>query len=308
MADQNHSKTLIQAFSVENLNHITSKIIQFHKRKNYPALQKIARIVSEFSPIDPENKSRLFSNLVILFHPDKVKTYHETILQLKDSEGLIKFNYITAVLAVIDQIGHESDSALLTPDEFESEYGWNYQPTEDDYFMVREEQEPKSYWFDEENPDQTPYFDDSDASFDATFLSALKRKIYGPTYIDFPVHLLEDMEEIEMAEYEIEDLAGIEFCRYVRFLDLSLNAIFDISLLAHCTYIEELYLGSNQVHYIDSLQNMPELRLVDLSGNKVNDITPLLEHKKLEFVNLIGNPVPERQIQKLKAKGVVVIY
>ncbi len=308
MNDLNQTRTLIQAFSTENLNHITSKIIQFHRRKNISALQKIARIVSEFYPMDPDNKSRLFSNLIILFHPDKVKTYHETILQVKHPEELLKFNYITAVLAAIDQIGSPNENVLLPPDEFEMEYGWNYRPMEDDYYVTREEQEPRNFWFDEENPDQNPYDDTTEGLYNATFLSALKRKIYGPTYIDFPVHQLEDMEEIEMAEYEIEDLEGIEFCRYVRLLDLSLNAIVDISLLAQCSHIEELFLGSNQILYIDPLQHLSELRMLDLSGNKVADISPLLELQKLEFVNLIGNPVSDRQIQNLKSKGVVVIY
>lgn len=302
------SVKLIEAFSAENLNHISSKIINLHKRKNVVALQKLAQWINKYQPIDPENKTRLFSNLIILFHPDKGLSYQKEITKAKNREELLQFQYILEVLPKIDQLGKHNENPVMDPDAFEAEYGWNYQPAGEDYFFTEPDEEPRSYWFDEENPDQNRFYDEFEPANDATFLSALKRKIYGPTYIDFPVHLLEDMEEIEMAEYEIEELDGIEFCTYVLFLDLSFNSLTDISMLSYCSHLEELYLGSNQIHYIDVLQNLTELRRVDLSLNKISDIGPLLNLQKLEFVNLLGNQIPEYQIKGLKNRGIVVIY
>lgn len=308
MNESNLSSSLIDAFSVENLNHITAKIIQLHKKKNLSALQKIVRIVNDYYPMEEEKSSRLFSRLIMLFHPDKVQEYHRSILACQHPEALNNFAYILPVLSSIDAIGDSQNNELLAPDEFEAEYGWNYHPVSDDYFMVQEEETPVNRWYDEENPDENRYFDTDEMAYDGSFLSALKRKIYGPTYIDFPVHLLEDLEEIEMAEYEIEDLDGIEFCTYAKTVDLSYNSIFDITRLEQCIYIQELYLGSNQIHYIDSLCHLSDLRTIDLSNNKVQDITPLFRLKALEFANLLGNPVLLKDIAKLKEMGVVVVY
>jgi hypothetical protein len=308
MNEHSLSLTLLEAFSVENLNHITAKIIQLHKKKNLSALQKIVRIVNDYFPMEEEKSSRLFSRLIMLFHPDKVQEYHRSIKNCEHPEALNSFAYILPVLSSIDAIGGSQINDLMAPDEFEEEYGWNYHPVSDDYFMVQEEETPVNKWYDEENPDENRYFDTDEITFDSSFLSALKRKIYGPTYIDFPFHLLEDLEEIEMAEYEIEELDGIEFCTYAKTLDLSYNAILDITRLEHCIYIQELYLGSNQIHYIDSLCHLADLRTLDLSNNKVQDITPLFRLKALEFVNLLGNPVLPRDIAKLKEMGVVVVY
>ncbi|MFA6402982.1 MAG: leucine-rich repeat domain-containing protein [Salinivirgaceae bacterium] len=308
MNESNLSLTLINAYSVENLNHVTAKIIHLHKKKNLPALQKIVRIVNDYCPMEEEKSSRLFSRLIMLFHPDKVTEYHRLIHACQHPEALNNFAYILPVLSTIDAIGDYQNNELLAPDEFEAEYGWNYHPVSDDYFMVQEEDGNVNRWYDEENPDENPYFDSEESAYDGSFLSALKRKIYGPTYIDFPVHLLEDLEEIEMAEYEIEDLDGIEFCSYVKVLDLPYNSIFDITRLEPCIHIQELYLGSNQIHYIDSIYHLNNLRVLDLSNNKVQDITPLFRLKALEFVNLIGNPVLPKDIGKLKELGVVVVY
>jgi len=258
--------------------------------------------------MEEEKSSRLFSSLIMLFHPDKVQEYHRSINACQHPEALNNFAYILPVLSSIDAIGDSQNNELLDPDEFEAEYGWNYHPVSDDYFMVQEEEAPVNRWYDEENPDENRYFDTDEMAYDCSFLSALKRKIYGPTYIDFPVHLLEDLEEIEMAEYEIEDLDGIEFCTYAKTVDLSYNSIFDITRLEQCIYIQELYLGSNQIHYIDSLCHLSDLRTIDLSNNKVQDITPLFRLKALEFANLLGNPVLLKDIAKLKEMGVVVVY
>ncbi len=308
MDGSNLSSTLIGAYSVENLNHITAKIIHLHKKKNLPALQKIVRIVNDYSPMEEEKSSPLFSRLIMLFHPDKVQEYHRSILACQHPEALNNYAYIFPVLSSIDIIGDSQSNDFMAPDEFEEEYGWNYRPVSDDYFMGQEEEGPVSRWYDEENPDENRYFDSEESVYDGSFLTALKRKIYGQTYIDFPVHLLEDLEDIEMAEYEIEDLDGIEFCTYVKTLDLSYNSIFEISRLENCIYIQELYLGSNQIHYIDSIYHLVDLRILDLSNNKIQDISSLFRLKALEIVNLLGNPVLAKDIARLKDMGVLVVY
>ncbi len=299
---------LLLDFSSTNLTLLSSKIIAFHKKKNFNALRKVGNIVSEFVPFNEESNARLFSKLIVLFHPDKMNDYHKQIVTTDNWESLQTFSYLKSVLVTIDSIAENTAHGILTPDEFEEEYGWNYRPSDDDYFITQEEAEPVSHWFDEENPDDNYFYTDGQGVPDGSFLTALKRKIYGPSYIDFPVHLLEDLEEIEMAEYEIEDLEGIEFCVYAKVIDLSYNLIFDIARIAKCTFVQELYLAANQIHYIDALASMQDLRMLDLSGNRVQDLSPLFKLNSLEYVNLLGNPVLNQQVMQLKQNGVVVVY
>ncbi len=52
------------------------------------------------------------------------------------------------------------------------------------------------------------------------FLTTLKRRVYGNLNVDFPVYLLEDLENIEA-------------CRYVRVVDLTNNHIGMIDALSN---------------------------------------------------------------------------
>jgi Leucine-rich repeat (LRR) protein len=299
---------LLADFSIENLTYISSRLIGFHKNRHLKALQKTGEVVSRFYPFSESSDARLFSRLIVLFHPDKLNDYHNQINRCKDQESLQVYRYLAAVREQIDLFNDHSENALLDLEAFEEEYGWNYRPSDDDYYLLHEEEEPQSPWFDEENIDDRYFFSEGQGTPDGSFLTALKRKIYGPVHFDFPVHLLEDLEEIEMAEYEIEDLDGIEFCTYAKVIDLSYNQLFDVSKIASCSYTQELYLANNQLRYIDALAQLQDLRMLDLSGNKINDASPLFFLQALEFVNLMGNPIPLPQILELKKRGVTVVY
>jgi Leucine-rich repeat (LRR) protein len=139
------------------------------------------------------------------------------------------------------------------------------------------------------------------------FISAVKRKIYGPMEIDLPVQLLEDIEDIEMASYDIGSLEGVRFCKHAVEMDLSGNHINDITEIGECRFLKALYLSHNQISIIDALGNLAELKEVDLSYNLVDDLSPLSGLKNLAYVNIIGNPVPNEQIAHLKKRGVLVV-
>lgn len=304
MSNDNLKSQLIEAYSNENLNELTSSIIGFYKNKQNKALEQICNMVNKHYSFADVNDKKLFSKLVMLYHPDKITQYHDHINACQSDAELQQFTHIIPVLNNLSNFSTVAND-LMSPKDFEAEYGWNYQSMESDYFVVREEDETVHGWFDEENDDG--FFGQVQPLPEGSFIDAVKRKLYGPIHINFPYHLLEDMEEIEMAEYEIEELTGVEHCTFVTILDLSYNNIFDITKLEHCTYIQELYLSNNNIHYIDCLYHMPDLRVLDLSNNQIEDITVLLNHKGLEFVNLLGNPVSFTQIKQLQANGVVVV-
>jgi Leucine-rich repeat (LRR) protein len=298
---------LLEAYSVENLNELTSSIIDFYRNKQQRSLIQICSIINDFYFLADTTDKKLFSKLIMMYHPDKILVYRKAISDSTSSEALQYFAHILPVLGKLKQLKSLTDYEVLPPNEFEEEYGWSYMNTDDDYYLVREDDETVQGLYDEENADGFGYYGVNQELPEGSFIEAVKRKIYGPMQVNFPVHQLEDMEEIEMAEYEIEDLTGIEYCTYVAILDLSYNQIVDISALENCKFIQELYLPGNQIYYIDSLCDLTDLRVADLSNNKIEDISPLFSLKALEFVNLMGNNLPPAQINQLKANGVVVV-
>lgn len=285
---------LKEAYSDKNLNKITAIIIEFYKTKQYGKIRDIASTISSFVDIDDENISKCFSKLVMIYHPDKAAHYHtelEKHFTSGNHEGLIQYKHI-----------------LLIQD-MESVPTRAYVPEDIDYspeYIYDVERESHGFYADRE----TDAFESEDEAFyqdDNTFFTALKRKVYGRINIDMPAYYLEDLDEIDMAEYEIESLEGLEFCTQAAILDLSRNAITDLSELWNLKLLEELYLADNQIGYIDSLSNLIKLRVVDLSNNMIDDISPLLDLENLEYVNVVGNKVPRSQIEELLAKDIIVI-
>jgi Leucine-rich repeat (LRR) protein len=67
-------------------------------------------------------------------------------------------------------------------------------------------------------------------------------------------------------------------------------------------------LNRNDIGYIDGLSFLTHLRILDISLNNIDDIIPLFDLKELEYVNVVGNEIPQKQIQTLKKKGIVVIH
>jgi len=298
---------LIEAYSLNNLNDISSKIIALNKSGNKNALTNIAKIINDYTPFDCENQNKLFTRLIMLYHPDKLKEYQQKIITATKAQTLQEMMHIVQLNAKINSIEQTANSSFLSPEAFEEEYGWNYQSTDSDYYVVRDDDDTIQPLFDEENPEDFIMDTMAAALDEQSFLGAVKRKIYGPAAINFPVHLLEDLEEIEMAEYEIAQLDGVEFCTYIKILDLSHNQLYDIKKLEHCEHLQELYLTDNKIFSIDGLGGLYDLRVLDLSDNRIDDISSLYDLPCLEFANLMNNNISQAQVDFLKGKGVVVV-
>ena len=162
-----------------------------------------------------------------------------------------------------------------------------------------------SYFMDKESFEEVEE-DDLDYT-NRSFLTALKRRVYGNLNVDFPMYLLEDLEEIEMADYEIEFLDGIEACRHVRVVDLSNNNLTDLSDMRDLHQVERLYVANNHIGLIDPLSNLTVLQVLDISYNDVDDLSPLFELSHLSYLNVMGNRIPAWQLEKLQVKGVTII-
>lgn len=292
---QTLEKQLLEAYSDKNLNAITAKIIELYKAKEYAILREIINKISEFVPFTDEAISKCFSQLVMLYHPDKGAHVRNEIKKLGhngNSSNLLKYSHILKIQD-IDSIVVEK--AYDMDEDFTPEYAWDKEAQGFDYYT-------EDHKF--SDSDTINYTDEMQ---DNTFFSAVKRKFYGFLQVDLPYYYLEDHEEIEMASYDIDDLDGIRFCRHVKQLNLSHNFITDISEIQFCKELEGLYITNNQVGFIDAIIACRKLRVLDISLNNVDDISPLFELENLEYVNLIGNAVPKNQLSQLQASDVIVI-
>lgn len=284
--------TLKEAYSEKNLNKITAYIIELYKTKQYATIRTIANKISDFIEIDDENISKCFSKLVMMYHPDKGNAYHAEIEKHHKNGNIEGLNGLRHILF----IQNIEELPVSAPNYEDIDYSPEY--------IFDAELESQGLYSD------TDLFESEEAAYyqdDNSFYTALKRKVYGRINIDMPTYYLEDLDEIDMAEYEIENLEGIEYCTHTAILDLSRNQLTDISELWNLYMLEELYLSDNQIGYIDSLSNLSKLRVIDLSNNMVDDLSPLLELENLEYVNVVGNKIPQAQIDELLAKDVIVV-
>lgn len=272
-------------------------MIALYRDKQYDALREVMAAVSEFTGIREDKIQRCFAYLLKLYHPDKTKYYIEFIRGNYDAGNFDRLQGLKHIFLV-----EEMDFASMRSANIDEDI--DYHPDE-----IWDESDPGFIYFDENSmnlSDDLPG-NTTEEQKDDDFLSAFKRKIYGNIEIDLPVYLLEDLEEIEMAEYEIRSLDGIRFCKYAVVMDLSDNHINDLSEIGECRLLKELYLSHNQISIIDATINLADLTQLDLSFNEVDDLTPLFRLQKLEYVNLLGNPVPKEQIELLKKKGIIVV-
>ncbi|CAG5082356.1 leucine-rich repeat domain-containing protein [Parvicella tangerina] len=284
---------LIQAYSDNNLNIVSGKIIALYKNKNYEKLQEIANKISKYVTIDEDQLPKLFSKLIVLYHPDKGDGYRKKLTQYYKNNDLESLQSYSHILSIND-LENTTVTSLDESVDYQPEYSWEAEEKAGDYF----------YDVDDTGPGREDINLDD---YEKSFYNEVKFRVYGDPTIEFPPYYLEDFEEYELAECGLESLDGVQYCIHATVLDFSDNLLTDISELGKLERLEEIYLANNQIGYIDALSNLFELKVIDLSNNLIDDISPLFDLKKLSYVNLSNNPVPISQINQLKRKGMVVI-
>ncbi len=285
---------LKKAYTDENLGLISGRIIGLFRDKKYDALRAIQKIVNEHTPCTEEKVNKIFSCLIMLYHPDRLSRNLKKLEKAYDGDDFETLYSMSHILTVQNlEPDHVVLSSVLTDEDLAEEFGWDESADGYSYFMAGEELEQVM---------------NEDSALDRrSFLSVLKRRVYGNLNVDFPMYLLEDLEEIEMADYELEDLDGISACHYARAVDLSNNNLTDISELGELRQLERLYLSNNQIGLIDSLYFLSVLQVLDISYNDVDDISPLFELSHLSYLNVMGNRIPAWQLEKIQLQGVTLV-
>ncbi len=282
---------LVNAYSPENLNYITGKLVEIYKNKNNYKIRKITNYISEFIEINEEKDVKCFARLIKLYHPDKAITTLESIEQSyhnNDYDTLSSFSHIL-LLDNIDLLDLNIDYSLDT--NYKPEYTWDYNQEEGYQFFNNDTTD------NEEN-------DNVEFVYERSFYNAIKLRMYGNLVMEFPSYYL---EEFELYGSQLESLEGVQHCLHATLINVSDNELIDISELWELSKLRELYLANNNIGYIDALSNLIEHRTLDISNNNVADISPHFNLENLEYVNLIGNPVSKEQIIQLRKKCTMVM-
>ncbi len=283
------------AYTAQNLNRITTRVIEAYRCKNFTYIKSLHKKVYSAVHVEDGRINKIFADLILRYHPDRLNYYISAIDGTEDIKRLDQYTHIFEALDnldmnVRDDVQTETDYIFIPEEEYVIE--------ESDFDYIIEEDENFEHDFTEE----LAYSNTHD------FITMLTLNEYGHNRFEIPHRDLENLiGMLDMSNQGIEDLNGIEYCVNLTGLDLSDNELVDITDLGSLVLLEELYLGGNSILAVDGLMLLDKLEKIDLSFNSLDDINPLIGLPKLKFVNLIGNPVPAEQIAKLREQGVVVV-
>ena len=115
----------------------------------------------------------------------------------------------------------------------------------------------------------------------------------------FLVHLegleaASDVEELDLSDNAVEDLAPLRGLVRLTRLDLGINRVSDLSPLAGLRALQRLDLHDNHIFRVDSLAGLTGLVFLDLMQNVVTDLRPLASLTGLTELRLGGytdNPI-----------------
>jgi hypothetical protein len=282
---------LHQAYTAQNLNKLSLRLINLYKSQQYSILRKIAEIIEDFIVIEIQDDGKGFNKFMMLYHPDRAG-YHlneiDRLAKENNFDALLEYSHILK-LERIDEIADSIDS--FEDIDYQPVYEWDF--SEAGFRTFTDDEKPKE----KEKKNKK-----------CNFYDAIKIREYGHTEIEYPSYYLEDYDEFELSSSYINDLDGVQFCIHARIIDISNNLISDLSYLAELPNIEELNLSDNRIGYIDPLTHLKKLKSVDLSNNGIDDLSPLYHLENLEYVNISGNNVNKSQINELIDLGVTVDY
>jgi len=241
--------------------------------------------------------NRIFARLMQTYHPDKLAKIQEEIKTAANTQNL-------AALQTLDMIYLSG----VISDDFHYSTEENYDVSQEDMerFGLEIVEEDYFYPMDEE-------VDVKDTGMrtmrQMSFYDALNELMGGTNTYHLSVSDLEGFDnEIDLSDYHIYSLDGVEHCIRVKSLNLSKNHIQEASALEALDNLEAIYLADNAIETLYFVENLTHLRELDISHNHITDISSLLKLNHLEFVNLIGNPLHHlSDIDQLKSRGVLVV-
>jgi len=290
-------KELKNSITTERLKIISATVIECYRKKDTASLKWYACLCD----VDHNNLSinRLFARVIQVYHPDKHSSIHheiDTHYKNSNSDGLTRIKK----MYIFNDTGRTEYAEYIDIDEFyaydETEFAYSEKEMYENLYQYTEEAEESG--------------EDGFTTGEYGFIEAIQSAMFGNLDILIAQFDLAHIEgEIDLSDYDIVDLKGLEKCVNISCLNISGNRIEKIIEIAQLGRLEYLYMAFNQVSNIYPLSGLEFLKELDISFNDIEDISVLLELQSLEYVNLIGNPVKTLDvIDVLVEKGVIVIY
>jgi hypothetical protein len=282
---------LIKHCTQSLLKETAVKIIDAYKSKNLRSLRRIAGGL--FPETDSDDRgNKLFFALIKYFHPDRysliMKDIEESYNRGDEKKLGFYYNLISGVI--------ETRKTTAKDYSFDTEEEFGFDESDLDFELSEYAED-----------DTSEGISESDGVFD--FYSAVKSALYGN--LDFSIGP-EDLEflagDLDLSDFGLDELDGLEYCVRITSLNLSDNIISNLADVEPLVDLRELYLANNAIMEIESLAHLANLEILDLSGNEIEDISPIAGLEHLEFVDIRDNPIRDRAlISVLKERGVVVI-
>ena len=180
---------LMQGYTKKNLNHISSVIIEAYRRKDFHFLNELTLSIREYMPVQQDQISKLFSRLMMLYHPDRLEVYRKAMTELFNEGDAASLNRYAHVFVMLEKIKQKPFNKHEAKEQTESH--------------TRGSKRHRSA-----DPDDDILTGEAD-----DFISALKQKEYGNLDVVYHKQDLANTEgEIELSGYHIRDLSGLELC------------------------------------------------------------------------------------------------
>jgi len=283
---------LKESYTENNLHKIAHNLIRLYREKQFDKLQVIAERVSEGQNIGAVSDKQGFSRLISIYHPDRIQYYQNELERYKSNNDRQILHQLEPILLILDIEEIVSNIENYEDIDYDLEFMWDIDPEYFTYFDANKKTGAK--------------IKSRKVKKGRSFYEAMKLRYEGDIDMDYPFYYLENMDEIEIAESNINNLDGVEYCINTSNMDLSGNMIYDLSPLFGLKQLKELNLADNQISDIDVLATLHQLRSLDLTNNPVNDLSPLFELESLEYINLTRSLVSDQQLKLLRDKGVIV--
>ena len=132
------------------------------------------------------------------------------------------------------------------------------------------------------------------ATFEDPNLEQAVRDRYGVgARNDLTCGLVSGIDRIDLSDYGITSLVGIQNLTSLTDLNLFNNLITDISPLSGLTSMTSLYLYNNSITDISALSGLASLQYLLLENNSITDISPLSGLTSLTDLSLWGNSITD---------------
>ena len=128
------------AYTPDNLNLISGRIIHMFQEHQYDGLRAVQKAVNEYTPCAEEKINKVFARLIMFYHPDRLSQSLD-LLEKAYSEGdfeqLFSMSHILHVKNL--EPGQLTVSSIITDEDIAEEFGWDGADDGYSYFMDQEE-------------------------------------------------------------------------------------------------------------------------------------------------------------------------